>query len=220
MSQMSKEQLHDTIRNDILNLTLKPGSGVSEIELANRYQVSRTPIREILIHLRQEKLVHVYPQKGTIIALIDMKYLKQMVHMRLLIEKEVLVEASQQLDAKGLQELRMLCSLQRVVAEHDGDPIEFLRQDNAIHQSIFASCGHQEIWAVLEKSSVHYRRFRLLDVFEKKQMLRLVDDHEKLVDLLAARDTASMAEFIHKHLFAGLSHSDEVIARHPGYFLG
>ncbi len=216
---MSKEQLHDTIRNDILNLTIKPGSSVSEVELASLYQVSRTPIREILIHLRQERLVHVYPQRGTIIALIDMAYLKQMVHMRLLIEKDVLVEAAGCIDEKQLQELRMLCSFQRALAEHNGDPVEFLQQDNAIHQSIFAACGHQEIWAVLEKSSVHYRRFRLLDVFEKKQMLRLVDDHEKLVDLLTTKNTAVMAEFIQKHLFAGLSHSDEVIAKHPEYFL-
>ncbi len=72
MSQMSKEQLHDTIRNDILNLTIKPGSSVSEVELASLYQVSRTPIREILLQLRQEKRVHVSPQTGTSIALIDM----------------------------------------------------------------------------------------------------------------------------------------------------
>ncbi len=218
MTQLSKEQLYDSIRNDILNLSMKPGSLVSEVDLSQRYGCSRTPIREILIRLSQERLVHIYPQRGTAIALIDMDYVEQMVYMRLLIEKEILKDACGIIGEKDLQELRMLCSFQRAIAENGGSSINFLEQDNMIHKTIFTLCGHQEIWAILEKNSIHYRRFRFLDVLEKKQMLKLVDDHERLLDLLEAQDTHGVEEFIKDHLYCGLIHREELIAQYPEYF--
>ncbi len=218
MTQLSKEQLYDAIRNDILNLSMKPGSLVSEVDLSQRYGCSRTPIREILIRLSQERLVHIYPQRGTAIARIDMEYVEQMVYMRLLIEKEILKEACELIGEKDLQELRMLCSFQRAIAENGGSSIDFLGQDNLIHKTIFTICGHQEIWAVLEKNSIHYSRFRFLDVLEKKQMLKLVDDHEKLIELLESKSATALEEFIKNHLYCGLLHREEVIGQYPEYF--
>ena len=60
-----------TIKDNIIHLELAPGSMVSENELAAAMGLSRTPVREALIELSKVKIVEIYPQKGSAVALID-----------------------------------------------------------------------------------------------------------------------------------------------------
>ncbi len=60
-----------TIKDNIIHMELAPGSMVSENELAAAMGLSRTPVREALIELSKVKIVEIYPQKGSAVALID-----------------------------------------------------------------------------------------------------------------------------------------------------
>ena len=60
-----------TIKENIVRLELAPGSKVSESEIAAGLGLSRTPVREALQELSRERIVEIYPQRGSIIALVD-----------------------------------------------------------------------------------------------------------------------------------------------------
>jgi DNA-binding GntR family transcriptional regulator len=63
--------VYDTMRDEILNLTLPPGEAIDEIGLAERLSMSRTPIREALVRLAGDGLVLTLPNRSTVVAPID-----------------------------------------------------------------------------------------------------------------------------------------------------
>ena len=76
-----------------MSLQLKPGQSISEVELAEALNLSRTPIREVLAKLREEHLVVVIPQVGTYISKINPQLIMEASFMRYTLEKEVLKQA-------------------------------------------------------------------------------------------------------------------------------
>ena len=75
-----------TIKDNIIHLELAPGSMVSENELAAAMGLSRTPVREALIELSKVKIVEIYPQKGSAVALIDYDLVEESRFMRKVLE--------------------------------------------------------------------------------------------------------------------------------------
>ncbi len=62
------ETVYAVLRKNIINLTLAPGTLISETDVAERLSVSRTPVREAFIRLSHEALVSIFPQKGTFVS--------------------------------------------------------------------------------------------------------------------------------------------------------
>ena len=78
----SSDEIYHTLRSEILSLTLAPGQLIAEAELARRFGVSRTPVRTALSRLQADKLVEVFPQKGTYVAPVDWDFVRQLIYMR------------------------------------------------------------------------------------------------------------------------------------------
>ena len=68
-----KEFIYRTLKYNIMTLFLKPGEKISESELQNFFNTSKSPIREALVKLKEEKLIEAIPQKGTFISKINLK---------------------------------------------------------------------------------------------------------------------------------------------------
>ncbi|MEQ8308295.1 MAG: GntR family transcriptional regulator [Hoeflea sp.] len=69
--------VYEALRNEILDLTLAPGSPIDEVKLAERFGISRTPIREAMLKLAGDGLVVTLPNRFTIVAPIDFPNLPQ-----------------------------------------------------------------------------------------------------------------------------------------------
>jgi len=69
--------VYETLKHEILDLTLEPGSPIDEVKLAERFGISRTPIREAMVKLAGEGLVVTLPNRFTIVAPIDFPNLSQ-----------------------------------------------------------------------------------------------------------------------------------------------
>ncbi len=65
------KMVYDLLRDDILDLALLPGSPIDEVQLAERFGMSRTPIREALVRLASEGLVETLPNRSTMVSNID-----------------------------------------------------------------------------------------------------------------------------------------------------
>ena len=79
----SSEGIFRTLKEEILNLTLKPGQAPSENEVCTRFGVSRTPVRSVLQRLQAEGLVDVVPYKGTTVTLLRLDDIEQRIYMRI-----------------------------------------------------------------------------------------------------------------------------------------
>ena len=102
-----------TLKDNIVRLALKPGSLVSENELAAEMGLSRTPVREALIELSKVKIVEIYPQRGSAIALIDCHMVEEARFMRRVLECAVIELDCMLADEKAIRMLQENVRLQQ-----------------------------------------------------------------------------------------------------------
>lgn len=82
-------QAYEILEAMIANLELKPGEALSEVELAERLGIGRTPVREALQRLAREHLVQILPQRGVLVSEIDIKRQLRLLEVRREVERLV-----------------------------------------------------------------------------------------------------------------------------------
>ncbi|EPZ54229.1 bacterial regulatory s, gntR family protein [[Clostridium] sordellii ATCC 9714] len=144
--EIAKEYAYRVLKDNIMSLNLKPGELLSESNLSEKLKISRTPIREILMKLKNEHLIEVKPQAGTYVSLIDMDLISEAIFMRSVLEKEVLIEACNKFPEELFIELEKNLFAQKLVVDKPGKEIEFHDLDKNFHKLIFLGCNKANIW--------------------------------------------------------------------------
>lgn len=106
-------QIYDRLRQLIVELRLRPRERLSKAELAKRFGISETPVREALLRLEEEGLVVIKPQSGTYVAPIDVERASEARFLRVSVEIEVVKQLCNNIDEDRLSELRSILTLQR-----------------------------------------------------------------------------------------------------------
>ncbi|WP_167746503.1 GntR family transcriptional regulator [Streptomyces melanosporofaciens] len=102
------QQAYASLKRDIIRCRLRPGDVIVEAWLAERYGMSKTPVREAINALRREGLVVVVPRRGTFVKPTDLGDLQDTYRLRRLLEPEAAVLASQRASAEDLDRLDAL----------------------------------------------------------------------------------------------------------------
>ena len=87
-NENNRAYTYRVLKENIMRLNLKPGESISEIELSEALDVSRTPVREAIVKLSEEKLVDVFPQRGSFVSKINLNLVEEAVFLRELCEKK------------------------------------------------------------------------------------------------------------------------------------
>ena len=170
--ETGKEYAYRVLKGNIMSLELKPGELLSESDLSEKLKISRTPIREVIMKLKNEHLIEVKPQAGTYVSLIDKEIIDEAIFMRKLLEKGVLREACNEFSEEMFMELEKNLFAQKLVLNKDGKENEFHNLDKEFHKLIFIGCHKINIWESIMKISTHYNRMRLLS--ERKTYKALI----------------------------------------------
>ncbi|WP_305022491.1 GntR family transcriptional regulator [Paenibacillus lacisoli] len=196
------------LKKEILTLELKPGSMLSEVALSERFQLSRTPIRDILKQLAMEDYVDIYPKKGNLVSYIDLESVEQIIYLRTVLEKQIMKELAGRLPLKGQHELRdHLIRLRRCI-EEEGDTEQFLKLDDAFHQTLFALAGRGFLWEVIQQFNVHYVRYRRLHMLKTEKLLEIQHEHQLMLNHLMQGEVEPIDELVHRHLRADIDSVD------------
>ncbi|AEY67962.1 GntR family transcriptional regulator [Clostridium sp. BNL1100] len=214
-----KEVIYMEVKNKILNLEYKPGQMISETEISELLNVSRTPVREVFIRLSYEKLIDIYPQKGTFVSLVDLSYVKESVYMRNLLECQIAGEIVDSEKKDLPAEIKKNIRLQKDLVENEGNIEEFLELDNDFHKVIFKAVNHETIWDIISTTRIHYNRFRLLTMYEPEMLNRVFQEHFDIMTKIEEGDKAGCNALLKKHHYNGLEHADILKEKYPGYFL-
>ena len=212
-----KEVIYMEVKNKILYLDYKPGQMISETEISDMLKVSRTPVREVFIRLSYEKLINIYPQKGTFVSLIDLPFVEESIYMRNLLESQVVREV---IEAGGElpQEIKKNLRQQKELVDESGTIEEFLELDNEYHRLIFKAAGHETIWDIISTTRIHYNRYRVLTMYEPEMLRKVYNEHYEVVELIENRKTDSFS-ILKRHHYSGLDHSKALKEKYPDYFL-
>ena len=138
--KLAKENNRDyalrVIRENIINLELKPGSMISEQDIAEELHLSRTPVHEALQELARTKIIEIMPQKGSLVSLVDMKRVDEAVFMRATIESAVAEEASKLVNDSDIAQMEANIKLQKFYHETK-DVEKLLEADNQFHELLY-----------------------------------------------------------------------------------
>lgn len=215
----SSEVVHRHLREQILSLALKPGTAISENDLALAYGVSRTPVREALLRLSDEGLVDIVPKAGTIVSRIPLDALPEAIVIRRALEDVAVRSAAGRASGSQLLGLRAILKRQQEAAEA-GDAGAFHAADEAFHAGIAEAAGYPGIWTLVQQVKVQVDRYRRLTLPQEGRMLRVLKEHAAVVSALEKRDPEAAARAMRHHL-DGLEQSlPDIRKLNPEYFTG
>jgi GntR family transcriptional regulator, rspAB operon transcriptional repressor len=199
INENNKEYSYRVIKDAIMSLELKPGQAISEIEVAEALNTSRTPIREVMAKLREENLVEVRPQIGTYVSKIDPILIEEAAFMRYTLEREVLKLSCEKFSEEYLFELKKIVSLQERMSKVEGNALEFHELDNQFHRTIFQGNQKENVWKAIMRLSTHYNRIRLLSEIEHRYDLA-IEQHKEIIHVIELKQGEKVDEFIRNHI--------------------
>ena len=165
VKEKKPNKVYETLKQDILHMKIKPGTAIGEVEIANKFGVSRTPVRDAIRRLEADGLVEVKSHIGTYVTLIDLDQVADAIYMREKIEKAVIQDFSRVLNNKGSIKLVYNLDKQKELLESDVEDseiaVQFMILDNEFHKTIFELTGRIAIWEYLQTIQYHYDRFRV-----------------------------------------------------------
>lgn len=208
-------QVYRILRERIIQAELLPGERLSESDAAKSLSVSRQPVREAFIKLSEEGLVQVLPQRGTFVTKISVASVMDVRFVREAIEADIVRLVAEGHAPETIAELRRQLTEQRKVP-HD-DRAAFLRLDELFHHTLATAAGKAYAWSVIESVKAQMDRVRFLSV-DDMQIGRLIEQHERIVDAIAAGDVAQAEDAVRTHLREILKSLPEIARSRAEFF--
>ncbi|HBC99344.1 MAG TPA: GntR family transcriptional regulator [Lachnoclostridium sp.] len=205
------------LKDNIIHLDLVPGSMLSENELSSEMNLSRTPVREALIELSKVKIVEIYPQKGSAVALIDYKLVEEAIFMRNVLECAVVELACKTAGEEAVMELNENVKLQEFYLENRS-PERLLKLDDEFHRLLFHITGKDQVYQLMDSITIHFDRIRSMSLIAVKD-LKTISDHHAIVDAIAAKDGVKAKELMEKHLSRYKIDEEALRKEYSEYFL-
>lgn len=220
-------QIYNDLKKKIEELEYLPGDRISETQLANLYNVSRTPIKHSLSRLENDQIIEVKPQIGTFVSKIDTEHIHEFFRIRMLLEVAILDEVIEQMSESTLLELQNNVQAQEklladIEKKSDIDVSRvFWKLDNSFHKIIFSSVDKLFIWDFILSQSSQFNRFRVISASNDITYLdKKVKEHKEIMNYVLGNLDVRPKDLYEKHLFENLnSKIMDLKIEYPDYFL-
>jgi DNA-binding GntR family transcriptional regulator len=186
----------DELREEIRRGTRAGGQALLQEEIARHFGVSRIPVREALLRLESEGLVVVYPNRGAVVAALSIDEVREIYHLRRLLEGDVLVEAVRRM-TDG--DLAVIAAAMDRAERGAGDP-DWAELDGVFHAALYAPAGHARQVAMIDglRGTVdrYWSAYRALPGRTEDWL----DDHQRIVEACRRRDAEGARRALDEHL--------------------
>lgn len=202
---MSGTDVYETLRSEILSCDMQPGSQFQERQIAVRFNVSKSPVRDALIKLQEQNLVEVIPRKGYRVTRISLTDARELYEMRLILEREAIQRLIETGDATTLEGLDCFRD-----GPDDGALEDWNVYNRNFHVYLVRNCGNSRLARLGIETIEQFDRMthmsvsrRLTDEVPGAKQLRLRDrvrEHGMIIDAVQARDKRRAATLAREHI--------------------
>ena len=198
---ISTTEIVEILRDDIVRGDLKPWQRLVEIDLAQRFHVSRTPIREAIKQLAALDLVKLEPYKGAVVADIDMKEITDIYVVRANLEGLATKLATPNLTEMDFEEMERQIQLMNQAREIFNLE-QYTRANEAFHNIIFLACGNQYLINTLGDMLARTASFRNTSWSMRSGTRHDVSSnrHGEILEALRKRDADKAQELAEQHI--------------------
>jgi DNA-binding GntR family transcriptional regulator len=193
------EQAADAIRTRIVTGDFQLGEALSEITLAAELGVSKTPVREAFLQLKNEGLVDIQPQRGTFVFQMTQEQVRQLTVLRELLEVEA-IRIAIQVNAGALSEVldEVVAAMVRAVKSADFRTYKAL--DHDFHQRIIAASANEFIETAYSGIAFRVQALRNRLSLQPPQNNRSLEEHIALARSVAAGNTDKAVATLLDHI--------------------
>lgn len=196
------ETIAATLRRAIVLGELTSGLHLEEPTLAEKFGVSRIPVREALTRLAHEGLIRLEPRRGAFVVGVTEADVHDVYELRRLIELHAIREAAQRIGAAGIAQLRVLTA-EMENAVRIGNLQQIAAPDVSFHRQIVIHAGNRRLLAAWEPIAGLVATILTITDTTYRDMPRAVASHQSLVNALEQRDGETAARELAEHLSNG-----------------
>jgi len=192
------ERVYAALRNEIMTCELEPGRDLSEAELAARFEVSKTPVREALALLRTEGFIRSFPRRGYQVVPVTFGDINELFELRTILESAAAELACQRITAADLDQLTTLADVIYDRAEQLTLK-RFIDANRDFHLAIARASGNERLNQQIVRTISELERFFYLGARLRDVSSETRDDHHRIVDVLRTREPAAARRIMIEH---------------------
>jgi len=187
------------LRQRIVEGHLAPGAKLNERELSELLQVSRTPLREAIKMLAAEGLVALLPNRGAVVVQLSEQDVADAFEVIAGLEGQAGELAAQRIGVAQLAEIRAL-HYEMLAAFTRRDLATYYRLNALIHTHINAAAGNRVLTQTWANLNARLQALRFRSNFDEAKWQRAMQEHDRMIELLADRDAAGLRALMTAHL--------------------
>lgn len=193
------DEVVERLRDMIIEGELPAGVRVPERSLCERFGISRTPLREALKVLASEGLLRLLPHRGAIVPPLTLGELEEAFEVMEALEATAGELAALRIDDAGLAAIRRLHE-RMVVHYRNGALHDYFKLNQQIHWKVVEAAGNSVLSDLYRRLSGRVLRARYAVNLSSERWTQAVEEHERLLEALDARDGPRLARLLKEHL--------------------
>ncbi len=217
--RVTGERVFEDLHGQIVRGELRPGDPLFENKVAERYGLSRTPVREVFWRLGEAGFIRVVPQVGTFVAPINVAAVHDAQFIRETLECRAVADAARGAGAEDLAELQHGIVVQaEAMASRNFQA--FFVEDEAMHRKLMDMAGRPFVWTVIAGAKAQLDRVRFLSLEDEAWPAMIMAQHRAIVACVAEGDPAGAVQVMTAHLRTAFAAINRIAASHPDFFEG
>ena len=194
------ESAYRAIQDRLIRLDIRPGTPINEDELCQRLALGRTPVREALKRLEHERLVVVYPRRGTFATEVNVTDLTHILEIRERLEPAAAAAAARRATPADRAAFRALAGELAAETGLGERPDELMTLDTRIHRAVYATTHNPYLEDTLVRYGNLATRIWCLFLDRLAGMAAHVGEHAQLLAALIEADADQAAEIARRHV--------------------
>jgi len=194
-----RDLVYEKLQQSLLEEKFNPGDKITEKEIAEELGVSRTPVREALYRLAATGLIKIIPHRGFIVSKWTVKELKDVMAVRMLLEKLAIKLAIENILPEEIEELKTLViEIEKAVKEKNISKSSDL--NTLFHDKIILASRNMELFEIMKSLKNKIWSFRIISLSSPKRLDDSFKEHREILAALTNRDISRAQELIQKHI--------------------
>lgn len=194
-----QEDIYDRLKKSIIYGELSPGEKLSEVALAGKMKVSRTPIREAFRQLQMEGYITVESNKGAYVSKLPPEEIEEIYDIISLLEGYAAELTARRVKDSELRELRELQE-QLVLSASQKKYREYIEKNTAFHHLIAHLSGSKNLVKIIDELRTRIYRYRLVSVTIPGYLEEYASHHEDVIDAIDGKDFLSARKYMQEHV--------------------
>jgi len=200
---MTNSDVMKILKNRIITTEYSPGYILNESDIANEFQLSRTPVREIFKRLESEKYLVLIPRVGAQVSIVDFKFIRECFTLKQSLEG-LCASLAASSENENLDDIKILDEIIVRLKGYNGmnDYDKIIQDDELFHKTIRKIANNQLLIDILEQYHGHLERLWYLQTSKVRDVNVFIDTLSEILDAIKKKNSSRADDAAKRHIQA------------------